>query len=245
MNRPQQATRKLDLPGLIARLGQVSQFSHLFDRDLELIVSAGQIQFFPEGSFIYREGDACAGLFVLFQGRVNLCKLGLQGQKCIFSVIWPVIMFNEVAVLDGGPNPLSAVAMEDCVTWRLSHESFLMLTARYPEVETGLLRVLAARFRAMIMHYEDLLCRPVGARVAKVILELSDNGRKPISRQRHSNQELAALVTTGPEVFSRSLRMLREAGAIQCTRSHIMVLLLDQLTEMALLEPGYRLYSEN
>jgi CRP/FNR family transcriptional regulator len=239
------ATRKLDIPGLSARLGQVPHFSHLSDTDCEHIVRAGQIQFFQKDAYIFQEGDDCAGLFVLFKGRVNLSKLGLQGQNCILSVIRPVIMFNEVAILDGGPNPLSAVAVQDCATWRLSHESFMMLMTRYPEVGTGLLRVLATRFRAMINQYEDLLSRPVCARAAKVILELSDGGQKPISRQRHPNQELAALAATGPEVLSRSLRKLREAGVIKCTRSRITVLLRDRLMEMALLEPEYGLFSEN
>ena len=241
----QLAIGKLDISGLTARLGGVQHFSHLSDMDRERIVSAGQIQFFQEGAYIFQEGGDCAGLFVLFKGRVNLCKLGLQGQNCIFSVIRPVIMFNEVAILDGGPNPLSAVAVQDCATWRLSHESFMMLMTRYPEVGTGLLRVLATRFRAMIDQYEDLLSRPVCARTAKIIMELSDGGQKPISRQRHSNQELAALAATGPEVFSRSLKTLREAGVIECTRLHITVLMPNRLREMALLEPGYRLYSEN
>jgi CRP/FNR family transcriptional regulator len=239
------AKHNLNIPDLTARLGNVEHFSHLSELDRQHIVSAGKIQFFQEGSHIFREGDNCAGLFVLFKGRVNLCKLGLQGQKCIFSVIQPVIMFNEVAILDGGPNPLSAVAVQDCATWRLSHDSFVMLTTRYPEVGTGLLRILATRFRAIIDQYEDLLSRPVCARAAKVILELSNGGQTRISRGKHSNQELAALAATGPEVFSRSLRTLRDSGLIHCTRSRIEVRMPNRLSEMAMLEPGYGLISDN
>jgi len=55
----------------------------------------------------------------LLSGRVHLCKLGPNGQQQIMAVIEPVIMFNEITVLDGGPNPTMALAVEDCVTWNI------------------------------------------------------------------------------------------------------------------------------
>jgi len=247
MPRPITPAAMLDLPSLITRLGSVSHFSHMSEEDRTRIVSAGQVHFYPADSMIFEEGSDCAGLFVLFKGCVNLCKLGIQGQETIIAVIKPIIMFNEVAVLDGGPNPLSAMAVENCATWRLSHEAFISLAKNYPEVGTGLLRILASRFRAILNQYEDLLSRPVCARTAKVILDLSRHGTMPIDRRDHSNQELAAMAATGPEVFSRALKRLREASVINCTRAEIRVRKPTHLAEIALLSPesAMELYSDN
>ena len=156
----------IDYQNLSDRLGNVSHFKKLPEADLKAIVSAGQVVRYPAGSTIFAEGEPSAGLYVLFEGQVNLSKLGLQGQECIMAVIRPVIMFNEVAVLDGGPNPVTAIAVQDSVLWRVPHDRFGLLMQRYPEVGTGLLRVLAARNRLLIAHYEDLLCRPIRARTA-------------------------------------------------------------------------------
>ena len=226
----------IDYPSLAGRLGNVQHFMHLSEPDLKVIVSTGQMLAFPAGSNIFKEGDPCAGIFVLFTGRVNLYKLGLQGQECILDVIDPVIMFNEVSVLDGEPNPFSAVASEDCLTWRIWRDPFIVLMARYPELGTGLLRVLASRTRKMIDHFEDLLSRTVRARTAKVILDISNQGRKTIYRRQYSNLELAALAATCPEALSRSLRTLREAEVIDCNRSEIKVNRPEQLAEMALVD---------
>lgn len=247
MSKPSIAPSMLDLPSLIDRLGGVTHFQHLSDSDRTRIVSSGQVFFYPAGSMIFEEGGDCAGLFVLFKGRVNLCKLGLRGQETIISVIKPVIMFNEVAVLDGGSNPLSAMAAEDCATWRLDHESFIGLARNYPEIGTALLRVMASRFRAIIDQYEDLLSRPVCARAAKILLDLSQQGRVTIDRHHHSNQELAALAATGPEVFSRALKRLREADVIICTRAEIRIVKPANLREIALLSPesSIEFYSDN
>jgi len=225
-----------DYPTLAGRLGSVQHFKHLAEADREVIVSSGQILAFPAGSIIFKEGDPCSGIFVLFKGRVNVYKLGLQGQECILDVIDPVIMFNEVSVLDGEPNPYGAIATRDCLTWRIRREPFMDLMARYPELGTGLLQVLASRTRKMINHFEDLLSRTVRARTAKVILDISDQGQKTISRRQYSNLELAALAATCPEALSRSLRTLREADVIDCSRSEINVSQPEELAELALVD---------
>ena len=99
---------------LAARLGRVRHFRGLPEEALQAIVSAGRMRRFAAGTMIFQEGEACAGMFVLFTGRVHLCKQGPRGQQHIMAIIEPVIMFNEVAVLDGGPNPVMALAVESC-----------------------------------------------------------------------------------------------------------------------------------
>ncbi|NIP44079.1 MAG: cyclic nucleotide-binding domain-containing protein, partial [Gammaproteobacteria bacterium] len=62
---------------------------------------------------IFREGEDCSGLFVLLKGLVHLYKMGLQGKETIVTSVQPVIMFNEVPIIDGGPNPVTALAVQE------------------------------------------------------------------------------------------------------------------------------------
>jgi hypothetical protein len=98
-----------EIPDLISRLANVSHFRGLSLWAVSEIVTLGNVQTHSSGSIIYHEGWNCAGLFVLFKGRVHLRKTCFQGQESIISVIDPVFMFNEVAVLDGAriPSPRS------------------------------------------------------------------------------------------------------------------------------------------
>jgi CRP/FNR family transcriptional regulator len=175
-------------------------------------------------------------MFVLLSGRVHLVKPGPAGQEQILAVIEPVIMFNEVAVLDGGPNPMTAVAVKDTLTWNVVHGAFQELVTKYPVVGTSLLRVLAARNRALILRCEDLSYRSVQARLAKLLLDLSRNGEHPISRGEHPIREMAALIGTVPELVSRSLRSLQEASLIACSRSEISLTSPDGLARAAHLD---------
>ncbi len=218
---------------LASRLGRVSHFRQLPPVALAAIVSAGRMRRFTAGQAIFYESQACAGMFVLLSGRVHLVKPGPAGQEQILAVIEPVIMFNEVAVLDGGPNPMTAMSVKDALTWNIRHESFQELMGRYPVVGISLLRVLAARNRALILRCEDLSYRSVQARLAKLLLDLSQYDSSPVSRKENSIRHLAALIGTVPELVSRSLSSLQIAGFISYSRAEIALLDRDALARLA------------
>jgi CRP-like cAMP-binding protein len=152
-------------------------------------------------------------------------------------MIKPVIMFNEVTVIDQGPNPVTAIANIDSATWKVSPENYHELMRRYPEVGIGLLKILAERNRLFLARYEDLMSRPVLARTAKLLYSLSECGQQPINRYDHPNQRIAALAGTVPEAISRSIKILKDNNVVECTRSQIKILSTEALTDFALVEP--------
>lgn len=222
-----------DNPSLVSKLAKVRHFGALPPTAIYEIVTAGQVLTFAAGTTIFHEGWECAGLYVLFKGCVHLRKTSHQGQESIISVIEPVIMFNEVAVLDGGKNPFSALADQKSITWCITRERFQSLVEKFPVLGLSLLDVLAGRNRTLIEKYEDLTARPVKARTAKLILDLSAYGSKPVDRMLHTNQFMAASISSVPEAVSRSIKSLREAGVIECTRTQIFVCHAERLAEYA------------
>lgn len=218
---------------LTERLKSVSHFQDMTEHQLEDMLRMGQIKRFRRNSIIFHEGEPCAGLFVLLSGQVQLSKVSLQGQFAILAIINPVIMFNEVAALDKGPNPVTATASEPTVIWRLEAPHLEDLMLRHPRVGLGLAKVLARRNRNLVDRYEDITFRSVLARSAKLILKLSDNGAIPIDRRKYPLRVLASLIGTVPEALSRSLKVFRQRGEISCTARSIHVLQADLLAEAA------------
>ena len=195
---------------LAQRLGNVSHFMKLPLADRLSIILAGQMRLFSPGTVIFSEEEPCAGMFVLLKGHVHICKLGPQGQQNIIADIDPVIMFNEVAILDGGPNPYTAIATQNCFAWHISRQAYQKLLQRYAkdqymQVALGLLDIMASRYRELLDSYADLSFLTVPVRVAKLIYELSDKGQVPINRSGISINEMAAHIATVPEAISRSL----------------------------------------
>jgi len=224
------------ISSLIDRLKSVKHFSSFTPSQLKTIVTAGTLKKFVAGQTVFSEGSPCAGMFVLLRGRIHLCKLGPQGQMIILSVIEPVIMINEVAVLDGGPNPTTAIAAEDCLTWQIGYQAFQDLLEEMPQVGLSLLKVLARRNRMMISQYEDISFRNVIARTAKLILDLSQGGKWPIDRKKCSIEEMARRIATVPEAISRSLNVIKSRGMIEVSRTEIAVLRAQGLAELAMLD---------
>ncbi len=226
-----------ELHSLAESLRSVRFFERLTDADLLNIVAGGQIRNFLSGETIFSEDEACAGMHVLIRGQVHLCKMGPQGQVNIMAIVVPVIMFNEVAVLDGGPNPVTAIAVQDCLLWKISHDSFHALLKHYPQLGLGLLRILAARNRQMLTQYGDLSFRSVLARAAKLLLDLSNYGQISISRHEHSINEMASRIASVPEAISRSLNTFKAQGVITSNRTMIVVCSPEKLAGLAQIDP--------
>ena len=77
------------------------------------------------------------------------------------------------------------------------------------------------------------------ARVAKLLLDLSQDGRQPIDRGQHTIQEMSEMVATTPEAISRSLNVIKNSGAISVNRGKIMVISIEKLATLAQVEPIY------
>lgn len=226
----------VDIGKLVNKMSTLKHFKGLTFSDIESIVRAGQIRQVSAGSTIVMEEHPCAGLFVLLGGQAHLYRLGPDGQEILMDVIKPIIMFNELAILDGGPNPFTAIAAKDSLVWNAPYGALLELSKAYPQVALGFLPVLAKRNRALIDMVADICFMSVRARTAKLLLDLSKNGREIIARQDHTIYKMSAQISTVPEAISRSLRYFREEGLIDSTRTTITVYKADKLAELAMID---------
>jgi len=163
---------------------------------------------------------------------VYLYRTSPDGQAVLIDELTPVTMFNEVAVLDGGPNAMTAIAARDCVVWQADYTVLLALAERYPQVALGFLPVLAERTRVLISMVTDICFRSVRARTAKLILDLSEWGEQPISRHDHSIQKRALRSRPRPKPSARA-ELFPRAGLYSHLAGDHLVKRPDQLAALA------------
>ena len=131
---------------------ETSRWSHDFAyREIEQFAALLEVQRFPAGDWIFREGtrEACMGL--LIQGRVIISKSNSsEGQKTI-AVVHPGRTIGEMSLIDGEPRSASALADAPCTLLMLSKQHFELLVTRYPRVAYKLLlsaaKALSGRLR--------------------------------------------------------------------------------------------------
>lgn len=208
---------------LIRMMAGVPHFAGFSDDVLSSILQNGDRISAREGDILFWEGDPCAGLFVLLGGAVHLVKNGPDGQRNIMAALSPVAMFNEVAVLDGGANPATAVAFQQSQLWWWQPEKINSLMVRFPQIALGLLPIMARHNRWLVAQYEDMCFLPVRGRTAKLLLEISEQGQEEISRSMFTIDVLSSRVSTSPEVVSRTLSLLAVEGLIEVNRRRIVV----------------------
>jgi CRP-like cAMP-binding protein len=222
-----------ELNQLVKLLHELEYFQGLTQTEMEEVVRAGKLCQFLAGESLFQEGAPSAGLFILTEGEVHLHKLAQDGKLAILAVFHPVTIFNEVPAFDGGPNAVTAVADSSSIAWNIGGEMLNRLIVQHPRMALQMLKVLASRNRYLVGQYQDLTTRPVLARCAKLLYELSEQGHLPIPRHKHPSYQMAARIATVPEIFSRSLKTLKEAGVIIVQERTIQITNREKLIEIA------------
>jgi CRP/FNR family transcriptional regulator len=134
---------------------------------------------------------------------------------------------------------LRVEALEPSVVRVLEWEAFEDLVHRNPEVGVKTIRLLSERLAVYEGRLADLIRKEVVARLAGLILSLSehegvvtsDDSRRILTRYTH--RQLASMVGSNREAVTRALGKLRKAGAVEIRDRHIYVTDVDALSCVA------------
>lgn len=204
-------------------LRSISYLARLDDATLKALACVAVRRRYDAGQMIFVEGEPCAGLFIVESGRVKIFKLSPGGREQILHIFGAGEGFNDVAVLDGGLNPASAMAIEPTSVLVIGRPSMMDLLERYPALSRAVIENLASHARHLVSLVEDLSLRTVEGRLAKLLLEEATEDRERAPRGL-THAEMAARIGTAREVITRSLHKLEDEGVIEIERHRIIVL---------------------
>ena len=208
-----------------ALLRRVPYFAHLSEPVLAALATACIERRYDRGQVVFLEGEPCAGLHIMSAGEVKIFKLSPQGREQILHRMGPGDTFNDVAVLDGGPNPASAAAVTDARLWVITRGEMQRLAQSHPPLAWALIESIARRARHLVAMVEDLSLRSVKSRLARLLLAEADRASAGhLDRSQMVTQaEMAARLGTVREMIGRALRELADDGLIEFDRHRIMI----------------------
>lgn len=221
------------MPVAAELLESIPYFSGLSRDEREALARALFEKPVDKNGVILWEGEPGNALYIVGSGRVKIFRTSAEGKEQVLRVMYPGDSFNEVPVFDGGPNPASAMAMEDSVVFGIRREDMLRVLRDYPQVSANVIRVFARRLRDMVSLVEDLSFRNVTARLAKILLERAVQSGQESPEGRLTQQQMAAMVGTAREMIGRSLKTLETMGAIRVERQKIVVVNREMLKRMS------------
>ena len=219
----------------VEHLKSIPYFSGLGSGELEAIRQLVFERSADRGELILLEDEPTQTVYFVVTGVVKAFKTSAEGKEQILCILRPGDSFNDVSVFDGGPNPVSAIAMSRVRLYGISKADMETLLREHPGIALNIIKVLAGKVRHFVSLVEDLSFRHVTGRVAKLLLEYATNGSEEgkgkSPRPRLTQQDMAAMVGTAREVVGRSLKALEEEGAIRMDRHRIAIVNREVLEE--------------
>ena len=187
----------------------------------------------PAGTILFAPTDRAERLFAVEAGRVKLYKLSAKGDEQILHLYGPGHSFAEAAVLAGGTYPAFAEALDDVTLLVVTRRELREAIAGNPELAMGMLAGLSAKLHEFNRLIEELSLKEVPARLAGVLLRLSERAGGCTVRLEQTRRELAGQIGTVAETLSRALGKLKDAGLIEVRGRRITLLDADALAELA------------
>lgn len=130
-------------------------FRNLSKIELDALRNIAQERSYPSGAEIFKEGDGGDGIYVVREGRVEICLAMAENVHRVFANINPGEIFGEMAVVEFKPRSASAVAAVPTQVYFIPRNDLLAMLDRSPTLSLEMLREISQRLRDFNKRYID------------------------------------------------------------------------------------------
>jgi CRP/FNR family transcriptional regulator, cyclic AMP receptor protein len=215
---------------------QVSLFADLPDEDIRALMAVARKRTFRAGEVIFHREDVGQVLYVIKEGKVNICLMSPEGQEISLVVLGKGDFFGELAILDGLPRSTDAIALERVECYTLQRSDFHNAIMKNPKIAIQVLEILSRRLRKTDDKVEDLVVLDVYGRVAKKLLDLAhehgvntEDGTR--IDMRLTQQDLASMVGASRESVNKVLGYFTDKGYISSDKHKITLHRINELKQ--------------
>ncbi|MBI4658215.1 MAG: Crp/Fnr family transcriptional regulator [Verrucomicrobia bacterium] len=188
-------------------------FSDLPTETLRGIAAISVVKSLGKGDYLFHEGIAVHGFYVVQQGAIKLHRVNASGKEQVIHVFRQFEVLGEEALLSEVGYPADACATEPSRVVLVRRAEFLALLRRQPELVVGLLRSLGHQFRLLLDLLEDLTLKDVQTRLANWLIQRCPNPESdtPYTIELPmAKRLLASELGTVSETFSRALAKFKK-----------------------------------
>ena len=172
---------------------------------------------FSKQQMIFRQGQACPGVYVVDSGMVRVFKTATTGKEHVLHMVGPGQTFAEVAAIGNFDCPAyaEAVVRTSCVL--IPMDRFRDAMAQDHQLCLEMMTGLSFWVRRLISLMEDLVLRDALGRTARFLLE-SDVAADGTVRLPSLKRHVASHLNLTSETLSRTLKPPDRSRARRRTR---------------------------
>ena len=196
-------------------LRNVPLFSGLGEGELERLARVAGRRRVTRGAHVVSAGEDAESLLIQLTGRAKVTNFDEEGREIILAWLGPGEFFGEMGLVDGSPRSASVVAVEPCELLTIGKIEFQRCMQENFQVAQKLMQILVRRLRAADRNIESLALLDVYGRVARLLLDMSEeeNGKRLV-RRKLSKQDMARMIGSSREMVSKVMRDLEVGGYI-------------------------------
>lgn len=214
-----------------------SVFCDLSEEEVEKMSTNKGCNFYKRGQNLFYEGSRAIGVHCIYEGKVKLTKLGIDGKEQIVKIASDGEVLGYNSLLSQQPYNVSAEALEDAVVCFLPNTTFSELIDENKDFPRRMMQLMAKDTQDMEQRLTNWMQKSVRERLAEVLLLLhnryQDEANSNTINVRLSREEIANLVGTATESAIRYLSELNTDKIIQLKGKEIRILNREKLVRIA------------
>jgi CRP/FNR family transcriptional regulator len=210
-------------------------FAGLSAADLEKITAITIVRSLAGGEYLFRDGEAVCGFYIVQQGAINVHRVNAAGREQVIHIFRPGDSFAEAALATERGYPADARAAESSQVLMVQKDGILASIRRQPELALRMLASMSGHLRVLVGRIEDLTSKDVETRLANWLLKRCPEPREqtPVRiKLSTTKRTLAAELGTISETFSRSLARFLDQSLIRVEGQVITVLSPQRLAQL-------------
>lgn len=195
-------------------------FDSLTDHDLASLVPQFHKRFFAKGVYLFYPGSSSANTYLLESGLVRLFFTNSQGKEFLLNLVRPGEIFG-LPILNGDSTRLiGAAAFEDSVIYSIDSEQLKQSMPMIPQLAINLYREASISARMLLVHVNSLVTLPLIARLAFLLMRLSQVWQSgEIILLPISQSELAGWLGSSRSRLNRALSELQKRDLINLEKN--------------------------
>ena len=197
-------------------VARVPVFASLSPHDQQRVEAVARPAHLRAGETAYSVDDDASQLVVLHAGRLKIVRCLADGSERLVRVLLPGEFTGETSVFTRQRPDGYAIALDESQLCVFRHDDLEVLITQHPDIGLRMLAAVSERLCDTERRLSSVISRGVESRLADYLLDLPSTWRDGIATVTLplAKKDVAALLDTTPESFSRALKSLAEQGLI-------------------------------
>jgi len=213
----------------VALVRTIFLFAGISDDALQQIASASILKRYERGQLVLQAESPgtlpAKYLYVLLSGRVRVFLQHPDGKEVALAELGRQDFFGEMGLLDDLPPSASIETLESTEALLVPETVFKQYLVGNAQVTISLIRALVHRLREADRKIESLALLDVYGRVARLLLDLSEEVEgKRVLQQAPTKTDIARQVGASREMVTRVMRHLEESRTILVEKRKVTLL---------------------